>query len=61
MYIPTVVGEAYSLMPRIAPNRVWVGRRYSMVSLPKMIRVVASTSSIGAVGSGTGDRSAFTS
>ena len=52
--IPTVVGVGYSLIPSIAPTRVVAGRRYCRVSVPKQTRDVASTSLIGARGSGTG-------
>src|SRR5260370_28558462 len=41
LYIPTVVGVGYSLIPSMAPTRVSVGDRYSMVSLPKSSRPVA--------------------
>src|ERR1700733_8583693 len=42
LYIPTTLGVGYSLMPSIAPTRVAVGARYSMASVPKNRRVVAS-------------------
>ena len=42
--IPTCVGVGYSLIPRMAPERVPVGSRYSSASVPKETRDVASTS-----------------
>src|SRR5882672_6219117 len=50
--IPTTLGVGYSLIPSIAPTRVAVGRRYSMASVPKNTRVVASTRLRGAFGNG---------
>ncbi len=41
-YIPTTLGVGYSLTPSMAPTRVVLGDRYSMASVPKNRRVVAS-------------------
>mgnify|MGYP001602403812 CR=1 FL=1 len=49
--MPANVGVGYSLMPSMAPTRVPVGSRYSMVSPPKLSRVVAIAALSGPRGS----------